>query len=51
MVEGNRGSDCSKSKAINLESVGSTAPMAESKVLRCDGQFFKTSNADMAAGD
>ena len=50
-VEGMRGSDWSKSNAIKLESFGSIAPMAESKVLRYEGQFFKTSNADMAAGD
>ena len=50
-VEGMRGSDWSKSNAITFESFGSIAPMAESKVLRCEGQFFKTSNADMAAGD
>ena len=49
-VEGMQGSDWSKSNAITFESFGSIAPMAESKVLRCDGQFFKT-NADMAAGD
>ena len=50
-LEGRRGSDWSKSYAINCESCGSIAPMAESKVLRCEGQFLKTSNADMAAGD
>ena len=50
-VEGRWGSDWSKSNAINYESFGSIAPMAESKFLRYEWQFFKTSNADMAAGD
>ena len=50
-VEGRRGSDWSKSNVINCKSFGLIAPMAESKVLHCEGQFFKTSNADMAVGD
>ena len=50
-VEDRWGLDWSKSNAINCKSFGWIAPMAESKVLRCEGQFFKTSNIDMAAGD
>ena len=50
-VEGMRGSDWSKSNDITFKSFGSIAPMAENKVLHYEGQFFKTSNADMAAGD
>jgi hypothetical protein len=48
---GRRGSPLSEPNVINWVSAVSSAPKAESKDFLCDGQVWRTSNTDMAAGD
>jgi GH43 family beta-xylosidase len=48
---GRCGSPLSESNVISCMSAVSTAPKAESKDFHCDGQVWRTSNTDMAAGD
>ena len=51
MDDGIRGSPLSKSKVINLESEGSTAPKVDKKALRYEGQVLRTFRVDMVEGD
>ena len=50
IVEGMRSSPFSVSNVISLESEGSTAPRAASRVFRCVGHILSTSRVDMAFG-
>ena len=50
MVEGMHGSSFSVSNVINLDSEGSTTPIAASKDFRCIGHVLSTSRVDMAVG-